>query len=251
MKKLLIVAGVLATAAAFTLQPRAATADVFNQEQQEAIESIVRSYLLKNPEILEEVIEELRKKREAEAAVAREEYLRELYRADSEYKRFGMGDGGVVVVEFMDYNCPFCRKAYEVLSDLSDETEIEVRFIEFPVLGPMSTVASQAAIAAEKQGKYVEFHDEMMKLTDRIDSEQVVFDVAKKVGLDVEQLKKDMQSPETNALIEENLQLADKLGVQGTPAFFIGDTSIPGAPENLRDELLQAIADAREGCAVC
>lgn len=251
MKKVVIAAAVLAASALFAIQPRAASTDQFNDEQETAIEEIVRSYLLKNPQILEEVIAELQKKRESEAAVARQEYLRDLYSADSKYKRFSMGEGDVVVVEFMDYNCPFCRKAYNVLNEIVDETDIEVRFIEFPVLGPMSTVASQAALAAEKQGKYVEFHDAMMQISDRINNEQKVFDIAEEVGLDLDQLKKDMQAPEINALIDENLQLADALGVQGTPAFFVGDASIPGAPENLRDELMTAIAEAREGCAAC
>lgn len=251
MQKLLIAAGLLAVSVLFVAQPRAAAAEPFNDEQEKAIEEIVRSYLLENPELLEEVIGELRKKREEEAAVARQDYLRELYKADSPYKRFSMGEGDVVVVEFMDYNCPFCRQAYEIVRDLTDETDIEVRFIEFPVLGPASTVASRAALAAEKQGKYIAFHDALMGLSGRIENEDTVFRVAEEVGLDVEQLKKDMEAPEINAMIDENLQLADALGVQGTPAFFIGDTAIPGAPENLRDELITAIAEAREGCAAC
>jgi len=251
MKKLLIAAAVLAASTVFAIQPRAATTDQFDNAQEEAIQQILRSYLLENPELLEEVIAELQKKRESEAAVARQKYLRDLYSADSEYKRFSMGEGDVVVVEFMDYNCPFCRKAYNVLNELSGETDIEVRFIEFPVLGPMSTFASRAALAAEKQGKYIAFHDAMMQLSDRINSEETVLNVAEEVGLDIAQLKEDMKAPEINTMIDENLQLADTLGVQGTPAFFIGDTSIPGAPENLRDELITAIADAREGCAAC
>lgn len=251
MKKLVIAAGVMAIAAVFTVQPRAATTDQFDAAQEEAIQEIVRSYLLENPGILEEVIAELQKQREAEAAVARQDFLRDLYSADSKYKRFGMGEGDVVVVEFMDYNCPFCRTAYSVLSELAPETDIEVRFIEFPVLGPGSTVASQAALAAEKQGKYMELHDALMGLTQRIESEDVIFKTAEEVGLDVEQLKQDMQAPEIAEMIDENLQLADALGVQGTPAFFVGDSAIPGAPENLRDELIEAIAEAREGCTVC
>lgn len=251
MKTLLTAAAALAVSALFVAQPYAATTDAFNDEQEKAIETIIRSYLLKNPEILEEVIGELQKKREAEAAVARRDHLRELYKADSPYSRYSMGEGDVVVIEFMDYNCPFCRKAYSVLRDLSAGGGIEVRFVEFPVLGPMSTFASQAALAAEKQGKYLAFHDAMMSLSDRIENEQVIFDTAEKVGLDVDQLKKDMQAPEISAMIEENLQLADKLAVQGTPAFFVGETSIPGAPENLREELQQAIAETRENCAIC
>lgn len=245
MKRFLIAAGVLALSAIAAVEPRAATTDQFDDEQEKAIQEIVRNYLLENPELLEEVISKLREKREAEAAVARREYLGDLYKPDSKYTRYSMGEGDVVVVEFMDYNCPYCRKAYSVLRDFVDEGEIEVRFVEFPVLGPMSTAATKAALAAEKQGKYAAFHDAMMAQNDRIDNEQVIFDTAETVGLDIEQLKKDMEDPEIEALIDENLQLGNQLAVQGTPEFFIGDTSIPGAPENLRDELDQAIAEAR------
>ncbi|MFP3920523.1 MAG: DsbA family protein [Dichotomicrobium sp.] len=245
MKRFLIAAGVLALSAIAAVEPRAATTDQFDDEQEKAIQEIVRNYLLENPELLEEVISKLREKREAEAAVARREYLGDLYKPDSKYTRYSMGEGDVVVVEFMDYNCPYCRKAYSVLRDFVDEGEIEVRFVEFPVLGPMSTAATKAALAAEKQGKYAAFHDAMMAQNDRIDNEQVIFDTAETVGLDIEQLKKDMEDPEIEALIDENLQLGNQLAVQGTPEFFIGDTSIPGAPENLRDELDQAIAEAQ------
>jgi protein-disulfide isomerase len=253
MRKILTAVAAVAIAAAVLagVQTRAATTGAFDDAQEKAIQEIVRSYLLANPELLEEVIGELQKRREAEAAVARQEYLRELYKPDSKYGRYGMSDGDVVIVEFMDYNCPYCRKAYATLRELSEKGGIEVRFVEFPVLGPASILASQAAIAAEKQGKYVEFHDAMMGLNERIESEDTIFNVAKKVGLDIEQLKKDMEAPETEALIQENLQLGEKLGVQGTPAIFVGDTFIPGAPENLKEELEEAITDTRASCTVC
>jgi len=252
MRTCLIVAAMIIASAVFALQPRAATTNVFTQEQEDAIGSIIRSYLLNNPELFEEVIEELQKKREAEAAVARREHLRELYRPDSKYARFAMGEGDIVVVEFMDYNCPFCRKAYSVMRDIYESADIQVRFVELPVISPMSVPASQAAIAAEKQDKYVEFHDAMMRLEDRITNEDTIFRVAEEVGLDIDQLKQDMDAPDTKALIEENLALADALGVQGTPAIFVGDnTYIAGAPEGLRDELLEAIAAARRDCMTC
>lgn len=253
MKKILtaVAAAAIAAAAFAAVQTRAATTSVFDDAQEQAIQEIVRSYLLANPELLEEVIGELQKKREAEAAAARQQYLRELYKPESKYARYGMSDGETVVIEFMDYNCPFCRRAYSALREISEAGGVEVRFVEFPVLGPMSILAAQAAIAAEKQGKYVEFHDALMSLNERIESEDIIFRTAEDVGLDIDQLKKDMAAPETGALIEENLQLGEQLGVQGTPAIFVGDTFIPGAPENLKEELERAVADARENCTVC
>jgi protein-disulfide isomerase len=246
MKRILVAVATLVVCVFAAPESRAASTGVFNDEQERAIEQIVRRYLLENPELLEEVIAELRKKREAEAAVARREYLGELYGPESKYAKYSMGEGDVVVVELMDYNCPYCRKAYSVLRDLSKDSNIQVRFVEFPVLGPMSTTSAQAALAAQKQGKYAAFHGALMSINDRIESREQIFDAARKVGLDVDKLKKDMQDPEILSLIDENLQLAEQLGVQGTPAFFVGDTVIPGAPDNLKEALKQAIAEAKE-----
>lgn len=251
MKKLLIATGVLLISAVFAIQPRAASTDQFNDEQEKAIESIVRSYLLKNPELLEEVIAELQTKRESEAAIARRPHLEDLYDPTSRYDRFSIGDGEIIVVEFMDYNCGACRQAYSILSEISEQDDVEVRFAEFPILGPMSVVASQAAIASANQDKYAEFHDALMRHPGRIDSRELIMSIAKEVGLDMEQLKADMEAPETQELIEKHLKLADTIGVQGTPAIFVGDTIIPGVPPDLRERLQAAVAEARENCATC
>lgn len=251
MTRILVAVAALVACVFAAPESRAASTGAFNDEQERAIEQIIRRYLLANPELLEEVIAELRKKREAEAEVARRQYLGELYSPESKYANYSMGEGDVVVVEFMDYNCPYCRKAYEVLRDLSKDSDIQVRFVEFPVLGPMSTTAAQAALAAQNQGKYAAFHDALMSISDRIESRDQILSTAKKVGLDIDKLEKDMQDPEILALIDDNLKLAEQLGVQGTPAFFVGDTVIPGAPDNLEETLRQAIAKAKESCATC
>jgi len=257
MNKLLIsgvvvsLVSVAALAGFILLQPQGDRASRFDAKQEQAIESIVRSYLIENPEIMEEVFAELDKKRESEAAIARRPYLEELYKPASKYDRFSMGDGEIVLVEFMDYNCSACRNAYSILSEFADQENVEVRFVELPILGPMSIVAAQAAIAAEKQGKYTEFHDALMRYSDRLDSREQIMGFAEEVGLDLEQLKTDMDAPETQAIVEENLQLANSLGVRGTPAFFVGDTAIPGVPPDLREQLETAIAEAQENCISC
>lgn len=221
---------------------------VFDDKQQRAIEDIVRNYLLKNPTLLEEVIEALRAQKEQEAAVERKEVLSKLYAQKSPY---GVGEGDVTIIEFMDYNCPYCRRAFQdVMKVVNKDKNVGVRFIEFPVLGPDSTTAAKAAIAAEKQGKYFELHSAMISAPGRLNEAQI-FKLAEKVGLDVERLKKDMEAPEVEQLIQENLQLGDSMGIQGTPAFFVGETFIPGAPENLGEVLAEAVAATRKNCSVC
>jgi len=252
MMRILIAAVILAIGTWIPTLSSAATTEMFDEKQEKAIEQIIRSYLLANPGLLDEVILELRKKREEEAALARREHLKELYKPASKYGKYAIGNGDIVVVEFMDYNCPFCRQAYSVMRELKDEANIEVRFVEFPVVSPTSVTAAQAAIASEKQGKYIEYHDAMMELEDGIESEDTIFRIAKEVGLDIDQLKKDMKAPETQTLLQENFALAEQLGVQGTPAIFVGDnTYIVGAHDGLKEELRQAIADTRANCVTC
>jgi protein-disulfide isomerase len=128
---------------------------------------------------------------------------------------------------------------------------VRVVFIEFPILSEESRKASEAAIAAAKQNKYFEFHRALMAKPGPA-TEEKALKVASEIGLDVEKLKKDMASPETAELIEKNLNLGTSIGVQGTPAFFVGDESIPRAPENLKQILSKAVDQVRsKGCSVC
>jgi protein-disulfide isomerase len=245
-KRILSVAMISAVLAVSASQAQDAS---FDKKQTEAIEGIVRNYLLKNPEVLREAIGELNKRQEAEAAEKRKGALASLYKQDSP---FVAGSGKLTVVEFFDYNCGYCRQAFDEVIKLTDaEKDVRVVFIEFPILSEESRKASEAAIAAAKQNKYFEFHRALMAKPGPA-TEEKALKVASEIGLDVEKLKKDMASPETAELIEKNLNLGTSIGVQGTPAFFVGDESIPGAPENLKQILSQAVDQVRsKGCSVC
>jgi protein-disulfide isomerase len=221
----------------------------FDAKQKDAIRAIVKEYLLKEPEIIREAINELNKRQELAAADERKKALASIYKEQSP---FTTGDGNITVVEFFDYNCGYCRKAFDNLVKLTkEEKDVRVVFIEFPILSEGSKVASQAAIASAKQNKYFEFHQAMMDFNGPI-APETVFKIAADIGLDVEKLKADMKAPEVDELIEKNLQLGTSMGVQGTPAFFVGDEAIPGAPDELTSILKTAVANIREkGCSVC
>jgi protein-disulfide isomerase len=117
---------------------------------------------------------------------------------------------------------------------------------EFPILGPASRTASMAAIAAHKQGKYLAYHNALMAYPNNL-TDEVIFALARQVGLDVAKLKDDMASPEVQALIEKTHKLATDLGINGTPGFIIGDQIIPGAISV--DEMKKKLAEARTACA--
>lgn len=242
-------AAALLGAAAFFAPSFAADQTAFDATQKDAIRAIVKEYLLEQPEILREAIGELNKRQEMAAEGERKKALAGLYKQDTP---FSTGAGKVTVVEFFDYNCGYCRKAFSNIVGLTkDEKDVRVVFVEFPILSEESRVASQAAIASTKQNKYFEFHRALMEHNGPV-KEDVIFKTAADVGLDVEKLKADMKAPEVNELIEKNLQLGTAMGVQGTPAIFVGDEAIPGAPEDLSKILKTAIGGIREkGCSIC
>ena len=242
-------AALLGVAAAVVAPSFAAETDVFDAKQQDAIRAIMKEYLLQQPEILKEAIAELNKRQEMAAEGERKKALASLYKEQSP---FSIGDGKVTVVEFFDYNCGYCRKAFSNLVSLTkDDKDVRVVFVEFPILSEESRLASQAAIAATKQNKYFEFHRALMEHNGPI-KEDIIFKTAAAIGLDVEKLKADMDAPEVNEQIEKNLQLGTAMGVQGTPAIFVGDQAIPGAPEDLTKILKTAVGGIREkGCSIC
>jgi protein-disulfide isomerase len=226
-----------------------AGSDAFTGAQKSAIRKIIKEYLLSEPEVLREAINELNKRQEQAAEAERKKVLASLYKEKSPYST---GEGKITLVEFFDYNCPYCRHALDnVLKFTKEEKDVRVIFVEFPILSDDSRVASQAAIAAAKQNKYFEFHRALMQHQGPV-KEDVIYKTASEIGLDVNKLKADMKSPEVKELIEKNLQLGTSMGVQGTPAFFIGDEAIPGAPEELRTLLKNAVASIKsKGCSIC
>lgn len=186
----------------------------------------IRDYLLKNPEILLEVSKTLRARQAEQERVARAEALnahRDSILNHPMTPVSGNPDGDVTVVEFFDYNCPWCKKSLSELVEL-EKDDPNLRFVwkEFPVLSATSVYAARAAMAADRQGKYMEFHLAAMA-GGRITSEEQVLKIAEKVGLDMDRLATDMQDPAITEYLQETMQLAEALGITGTPSFVIGD----------------------------
>lgn len=143
----------------------------------------------------------------------------------------GNVQGDVTLVEFFDYNCPYCRQMAPLMTQvMADDPKLKVAYKEFPILGPDSVFAAKAALAAEKQGKYAALHNALFGARTRV-TEQVVLKVAADTGLDVARLKADMQLPEIQGLLDRNMELAQALGITGTPGFVVGDQIYPGATD--------------------
>ena len=213
----------------------------------DAIERIVRDYLLRNPEVIDEALGVLQARRQAEeqarVRVAVTENSEEL-RAHPMSPVSGNADGDVTVVEFFDYRCGYCKRALKTMEDLLEsDANVRVVWKEFPILGPVSVVAARAAMAAQRQGRYLALHLALMREPEL--TEQKVFDIAAKTGLDMAQLRRDMEDPAIEAYLGEVRALARQLRIGGTPAFVVGDTLVPGAVDTA--QMKELVAAARSG----
>ena len=135
----------------------------------------------------------------------------------------GNPDGDVSLVEFFDYNCPYCRQvAPHMVKAEANDPKLRIVYKEFPILGPNSRFAAKAALAAHRQGKYVAFHQALMQAKGLVDEARVLATAAT-VGLDAERLKVDMEDRAIQVAIDRNLELARALRIDGTPGFLIGE----------------------------
>lgn len=198
----------------------------FNTEQKTAIEGVVHDYLVKNPEILLEVTKALQQKQQkemlqrAQAAIPKE--ANRLFNAKVS-PVLGDAKGAVALVVFSDYQCIHCRQMGPILNRLIEENP-HVRFVfkEFPIFGEVSEFAAKAAFAAALQGKYHEFHKAMMAIKPPVDQEKILA-AAQSVQLDKVRLEAIMKAKQSmfEEELKQNMELAQSLGVMGTPAFVI------------------------------
>ena len=199
----------------------------------EAIRRIVREYLIEHPEVLLEAEQALRAKRAEEEAAQARAAIREHRDAlftDPEAPVVGNPEGALALVEFFDYRCGYCRRVKPVLDTLLEENDnLRLIYKEFPILGPDSTLAARAALAARAQNGYGAFHDALMAAEEPLDHARV-FATARAVGLDEERLAQDMADPAIDATLARNAALAEALGIAATPSFVIGERVVRGAP---------------------
>ena len=212
----------------------------------------IRDFLVKNPQILVEMSNELDKRQAAEQDDQQQKAIGK--NADKIFRSpespvAANPDGDVTLVEFFDYNCGYCKRAMpEIVKIVGEDTKVKLVLKELPIFGEDSEAAAKAALAAKKQGKYFEMHQKLFSEPGKVDLEKALR-VAQGLGLDVEQLKKDMEDQSVKDALAENRALAEELGVQGTPYTLVGDIVIAGAPDDLHDQLTKKISEIRQnGC---
>ena len=239
--------------ALLALAPSAQAETAFSDAQKKEIGDIVRQYLMDNPEILLDVSRVLEAKQQQAEAEQRgktlEENADQIFRSADDYVA-GNPKGDVTLVEFFDYNCGWCKKGFpEVMSLVEKDKNLRVVLKEFPIFGGDSDYAAMAAIAAKKQGKYWELHTALFSHEGKV-TKEIVDEIAKAQGLDLDKLKADMKSPEVTKVIADNHALAQALAINGTPAFIIDTTLSPGYLPAA--DLQAAIEQVRKtGCKLC
>ena len=234
----------------------AADTSVSPQERAK-IEGVVKDYLMKNPEVIVQAVQELQKKQYQKA----EETIKE---TQSDVGKFrsqlfdqskdpigGNKNGTVTIAEFFDYQCIHCIDMAPVMDAIvKANPNVRVVFKEFPIRGPISDFAARAALAAEMQGKYYPFHQAMLTAKKPL-TEELIIQLAKDNGIDVDKMKKDMDSATVKDMLKANMKLGQDLKLFGTPALFIGKTNAKGADgivyipgQMSQDQLQQAIDKA-------
>jgi protein-disulfide isomerase len=241
----------------------AASAQEFDDAQKAEIEEIIaeylkenpefiREYLVGNPEILLEVSDKLRAQqiqRERESALLAMTAHKEKLERHPITPVTGNPEGDVTLIEFFDYNCSFCKRAFAYMREIEKEDpNLRVAWKEYPILAgrtPTSLTAAKVAMAADLQGKYIEVHTALMGGRGSLVSDAQVLKIAEGIGLDMDKLKKDMESSVIKAYISETVQLGEALQFQGTPTFVINGAVIGGAVP--KEYILAVIAAARAG----
>jgi protein-disulfide isomerase len=219
-----------------------AQADQFTPAQRAEIVAIVRDALMRDPSILRDAIDALKadegSQQNAQLAASRS-------RLEQGSPVTGNPQGDVTIVEFFDTRCPYCRRLEPVMAKLlAADHGVRLVYKDLPILGPPSVLGSKALLAAHRQGGYEQLRDAIMAAPPQT-TKAMIKEAAEGLGLDWPRLARDMDDPAIQAQIEENLKLAQAVGVHGTPAMLIGDTLIPGAVD--LPELREAVAAARKG----
>ncbi|MEM7172077.1 MAG: DsbA family protein [Pseudomonadota bacterium] len=222
----------------------------FDPGQVQSIEEIIHDYLMENPEVLVEALQRYQDNQRVAQAEQQQAAIA-AFQAELDggigAPLIGNPQGDVTLIEFFDYRCPYCKVvAPRVQEAVDQDPNLKVYMIEFPILSPQSRDGARAALAADKQGKYEDFHFALMDRPGNMSQDHIMA-IAQEVGLDTDQLAEDMESEEIAQAIDYNHQVAQRLGIGGTPALIVGDQLAPGAIE--LGELQRMIEAARSGAS--
>ena len=203
------------------------------QINKDKLNDLIKDYILENPEILLKSIENYRKNVEKENERKIESKLFEHYekKVFDALPYIGNKKSSLLLVEFIDYNCGYCKKTIKTVNKLVNNIDnLKIAFIDFPILSDTSLLAAKAALAAESQDSYFAYHSKLLEYKGPI-NEEFLISVAEILKLDIKIFKEDMISQRVEKEIKKNLEIARSLNIRGTPTFLFKDYILAGAYE--------------------
>ncbi len=199
----------------------------------EDVQAVVKDFIQDNPEAILKSVNDFQQKSQQQQDASAQKTVtdnRDALENDPSSPVAGNPKGDVTIVEFFDYSCGYCKKVMPaVIKIIEEDKNIRLVFKEFPILGPNSVLASQAALAVHiiSPDKYLQFHKALME--GHASSKDAILKVATDMGLKADEISAKMDSPEVQAILAKDKELAGKVGIRGTPAFTINGEFIPGA----------------------
>lgn len=216
-----------------------AGAGEFDRAERAAIREVVRQYILENPEIIPEAVNRLQQREVTKLLDSNRDEIETPFAG----AWAGAKDGDVVLVEFFDYNCPYCRLSHaDVQRLLKEDDDLKVVFRDFPVLGPASEEAAMASLSAAKQNRFLRYYNSSFEAPGRPNRERTIR-MIRAAGLNEGQTAADLNSTALKNELRKNLELGRALGLTGTPTYIVGNRILSGAVGY--DTLKQAIDEAR------
>ena len=199
----------------------------------EELNNYIYEYIMNNPEVILKSVDKFRQKTEDNAKVD-DEYIKEnfiKFANNPNIPYMGSDKPKVIIIEFFDYNCGYCKKSLDAVTELlRTEFDLKISFRDYPILAPSSRTAAKAALASREQGKYFIFHSALMNMQGNL-NEDKIFSIATNLGMNLDKLKEDMDKLEIDNIIKDNETLAKKLNIRGTPTFIINGELYAGALE--------------------
>jgi len=195
------------------------------------INKIIENFIIANPEIMIESLERYSKEKEKESRNVSQNIIKEYYskKTYNNLPSIGKENSDLILTEFIDYNCGYCKKTLSTVIKLLKEVDsIKIVFVDYPILSETSELAARAVLAAEKQEKYFSYHSLLLENKKPITKEFLISS-AKSLKLNLKIFNKDLESEEIKNKIRLNIELAQSLKIRGTPTFIIGDNILPGA----------------------
>ncbi len=195
------------------------------------LEEIIEDFILNNPTVIIESLENYRKKAELQIEGEIKENIKAFYE-NKIYERFpfiGQKETDIIIVEFIDYNCGYCKKTLNTVKELYKNIDnIRIVFIDYPILSETSRMAAKASLASNKQNSYFKYHSELLKHPGPL-TKEVLLKLAEKLSFDIKKFEQDMESDEIKNRIEKNISLAENLNIRGTPTFLLDNRILAGA----------------------